>query len=418
MKKWVISIVVVALLAVGTLWGRGYINPIVAQPKEASTAAPTVPPATLGDQITAEGVVIPVRQVALSVATAGIVTDVPTAEGDLVEAGQLLVQLDGQPLQAALAEAIANQKMAEAGLAKLQAGAPSEDVAVAQAAVDVARTQVTSAEAAVNSALTNLARIKRGPTKEDVAIAERRIEVAKNALWGAQGQRDAICGRKSSGGSAGDCDAAKAAMQQGEEEVHIAELQLQQIKSPARREDVAAAQSQVDEAEGRLATAQAGVRQAEAQLARTKKATAAEDIAIAQAQVDQAKAAVERAQATLANAQLRAPFAGTLVALEAKAGECAAPGKPIAQVADLSVWQVETTDLTELNVLRLREGDPVVMRFDAIDGLELRGRIVRIKTLGEDRHGDITFTVIIAPDEQDPRLRWNMTASVEIRPQL
>ena len=69
---------------------------------------------------------------------------------------------------------------------------------VAQAAVDVARTQVSSAEAARDSARTNLARVKRGATKEEIAIAEHRIEVAKNALWGAQGQRDAICGRKSS----------------------------------------------------------------------------------------------------------------------------------------------------------------------------------------------------------------------------
>ena len=417
MKKWIIGIVVVALLAVGALWGRGYIKPISAQSKEAPTATPTVPPATMGDQVTAEGVVVPVRQVALSVATAGIVTEVPATEGQYVEAGQLLVQLDGQALQAAMAEALANQKMAEAGLAKLQVGAQSEEVAVAQAAVDVARTQVTSAEAAVNSARTNLMRVKRGPTKEEIAIAERRIEVAKNALWGAQGQRDAICGRKISGGSAGDCDAAKATVQQGEEEVHIAELQLQQIKSPARREDVAAAQSQVDEAEGHLATAQAGVRQAEAQLARTQKTALAEDIAIAEAQVDQAKAAVQRAQAALANAQLRAPFAGTLVTLEAKVGEYATPGEPMAQVADLSAWQIETTDLTELNVLRLSEGDPVVVRLDAIDNLELRGKVTRIKALGENKRGDITFTVIVTPEEQDPQLRWNMTANVEIRPQ-
>ena len=88
---------------------------------------------------------------------------------------------------------------------------------------------------------------------------------------------------------------------------------------------------------------------------------------MAEAQVDQAKAAVARAQAALANAQLRAPFAGTLVALDAKVGEYAAPGEPMAQVADLSTWQIETTDLTELNVSRLAEGDPVVVRLDAID---------------------------------------------------
>ena len=99
-------------------------------------------------------------------------------------------------------------------------------------------------------------------------------------------------------------------MQQSEEQVKIAELQLQQVNNPPRREDIAAAQAQVDEAEGRMATAQAGVRQAEAQLVRAQKGALAEDIAIAQAQVDQAKAAVERSRAALANAQLSAPFRG------------------------------------------------------------------------------------------------------------
>ena len=30
--------------------------------------------------------------------------------------------------------------------------------------------------------------------------------------------------------------------------------------------------------------------------------------------------------------------------------------------------------------------------------------------------GDITYTVIIMPDEYDDRMRWNMTATVVIEP--
>ena len=163
MNKWTIGIVVVAVLVVGALLGMGYIKPTIAQSKAQPTATPAIPVATMGNLVIAEGVVVPVRQVSLSLSTAGIVTGVAVAEGDRVEAGQLLVQLDGQALQAALTEALANQTMAEAGLAKLRAGAQAEDIAVAQAAVDVAQTQVTSAEAAVESARTNLARAKRGP---------------------------------------------------------------------------------------------------------------------------------------------------------------------------------------------------------------------------------------------------------------
>jgi len=56
----------------------------------------------------------------------------------------------------------------------------------------------------------------------------------------------------------------------------------------------------------------------------------------------------------------------------------------------------------------------VLLTFDAIEGLELPGTVVRIKSIGEEKRGDVTYTVVIEPDEQDPRLRWNMTALVTI----
>lgn len=40
--------------------------------------------------------------------------------------------------------------------------------------------------------------------------------------------------------------------------------------------------------------------------------------------------------------------------------------------------------------------------------------MIQIKSFGESRLGDITYTVVIAMDSQDERLRWNMTASVAI----
>jgi hypothetical protein len=42
--------------------------------------------------------------------------------------------------------------------------------------------------------------------------------------------------------------------------------------------------------------------------------------------------------------------------------------------------------------------------------------VVRTKPIGEDKRGDITYTVIIQPDQADDRLRWNMTTAVFIEP--
>jgi hypothetical protein len=40
--------------------------------------------------------------------------------------------------------------------------------------------------------------------------------------------------------------------------------------------------------------------------------------------------------------------------------------------------------------------------------------VVRIKSIGQEKLGDITYTVVVRLDDQDPRLRWNMTAVVTV----
>ena len=53
-------------------------------------------------------------------------------------------------------------------------------------------------------------------------------------------------------------------------------------------------------------------------------------------------------------------------------------------------------------------------RIDALPETELSGRVVHIKPIGENKLGDITYTAQIELDEQDERLRWNMTAQTTI----
>ena len=105
-----------------------------------------------------------------------------------------------------------------------------------------------------------------------------------------------------------------------------------------------------------------------------------------------------------------------MTSLDVKAGEFVAAGAPVLRLADTANWQVETTDLTELNIVNTLEGDAVSVTFDAIPGLELAGKVARIKGYGENKQGDIVYTLVIALDRQDARLRWNMTAKVSIEP--
>lgn len=85
-------------------------------------------------------------------------------------------------------------------------------------------------------------------------------------------------------------------------------------------------------------------------------------------------------------------------------------------LADFSTWQIETDDLTELDVVKVKEGSSASIEFDALPDVKLTGTVVQIKPVGVNKQGDITYTVVIRPNEHDDRLRWNMTATVTIGP--
>ncbi|MEN9563704.1 MAG: hypothetical protein RIR73_1948, partial [Chloroflexota bacterium] len=77
--------------------------------------------------------------------------------------------------------------------------------------------------------------------------------------------------------------------------------------------------------------------------------------------------------------------------------------------ADYSQWFVETTDVTELEVVSLSEGQLVTLRLDALPELELTGTITEISNAFTQQGGDILYTVRILVDGSDPALKWGMT---------
>jgi multidrug resistance efflux pump len=119
------------------------------------------------------------------------------------------------------------------------------------------------------------------------------------------------------------------------------------------------------------------------------------------------------ARAALANAEVRAPFPGTITNLDLKVGEFAASGQPVITIADLSNWLVKTTDLTELDVVDVKEGQPVEVTLDAIPDVTLKGNVLSIGQSYSEKQGDIVYEVTILLTDQNPAMRWGMTAEVK-----
>lgn len=209
-------------------------------------------------------------------------------------------------------------------------------------------------------------------------------------------------------------------------ELQKAEAALAQAKSAARPQEIEAATAAVDAARAQLTKvkvagppldvtiAESELRRAEAQLELLMLGERPELIAVVEADVAAARAALLQAEAALKETELRAPFSGEVAAVVPKVGEHVAPGSSLVWLADSSIWQIETEDLTELGIVRVQKGAEATITVDALPDLELTGRVRSIKPLGESKLGDITYQVVIELDQNDPHLRWNMTASVTI----
>jgi len=305
--------------------------------------------------IEAEGRVVPDRGVTLSLASGGTVAEVFVEEGQAVRSGQALLRLStADQARAAVTQAQAAARRARAYAAELRAGPRAQEV-------DAARGVVAAAQA-------RLDQLRAGARTEE--RAQLRAEV----------------------------DQAQAGFRAAEDDLRRAEQLL--ATGAVSEQYVAQSRANRDRAVAAVASVEARLRLAHAG-ARPEELRAAE-------------AAVRQAEAGLAQTELRSPLAGTVTFVGVRAGEFAAPGMTVAAVADLSTWRIETTDLTELHVARIRPGDPVKASFDGIPGLELAGRVASIEGLGITRQGDITYKLIITLDRQDARLRWNMTAAVAI----
>lgn len=150
--------------------------------------------------------------------------------------------------------------------------------------------------------------------------------------------------------------------------------------------------------------------------ARLKQARVELDIARVQGPEDlaAAQAEVKVISARLAQSELRAPFAGTIAAINLGVGEAIPACTPLIYLADCSAWQIKTEDLSELDIARVKKGAPASISFDAVPELVLPARVVQIRALGEKKRGDMTYTVTLKPEKQDSRLYWNMTALVKI----
>lgn len=403
MKKrlWIIAGLTLLLAAGVYAFSSGMIGAAAAQGQ--ATAEPTLPAVKAPAEIISEGVLEPERYVELSFNTGGLVAEVSVAEGEQVEAGQVLARLSSrEQLEAAITQANLELVNAQLALDELNENYPLQAAQSQQAVAD--------AQKALEDAGRYLANVKGSGDPADIDAAKAAVVIAKDRLDKARKDYRPYENKA-------EDNLIRAALL-----TRLSEAQKNYDRLVARLNNLggSANDTTVAQAEAGLAVAEANLEQAKQDYEMYLEGPDPEALQAAQARLANAEAQLAAAEAARADLELVAPFAGKVVKLDLKAGEFANPGAPVLTLADFSTWKVETTDLTELNVVDIAVGDPVVVSFDALPEEELPGVVVRIGDAGENRQGDIIYTVLVEPEPADAWaefqdvLRWKMTASVRI----
>jgi multidrug resistance efflux pump len=125
------------------------------------------------------------------------------------------------------------------------------------------------------------------------------------------------------------------------------------------------------------------------------------------------EARLNAAKAGVAAFEVTAPFDGVVTQLNTKLGSTISAGQIAVTIADMSSWTVVTTDVTEMDVVKLQEGQHVVVTLDAIPNVELKGEVLSIGQNYGQNQGDIVYEVTVMLTDVDPAMRWGMTAAVK-----
>jgi multidrug resistance efflux pump len=357
------------------------------------TAAPELTTAeTSLNEVVAEGKLLPAPSVELAFVQSGVVEEMLVESGEEVAAGQVIARLQNiEALQAEVARAEETCLLAEQAFGRAEAEALSA-LAAANEAVRKAQYEFDNFD--IPSDL-------RGMTPgEALAYTHANLETAREAFEPYKYLEERL------------------EWELKRENPDKPDVYRSTAKNYKKRLDDTWAKYNKAirwaELEANLDGAKKNLEQTRNELERLQAGENAKEMAVARAQYESAYANLTAARAALASYELRAPFDGTLLSLDLNPGESVLPGAPVAFVGDTNQWQVETTDLAEIDIARVALGDPVNIKLDAFPDEEFSGKVAKIDPVGREYLGDMTYKVTIMLDAPDERFKWNMTAIVTI----
>jgi HlyD family secretion protein len=297
----------------------------------------------------------------------GRIAEVTVREGDSVETGQVIAQLDDAELQAQLEAAQARVAAAQQQVNQAQLQMVVVDSQIQEAELTLQQSQgdamgrVNQSEASVATARAQLAQ------------AQARVQEAQSVLALAQSDRDRFATLVAQG-----------AIPQQQFDQAQTQVETAQNILTAQQSAVAAAQQQVSAAQGSLTQAQTSelnpdIRTAQINRLRTQRSQAEAQLATAQADLKQAQAAQAEIAARLNDLAITSPIAGVVLSRTVEPGEVIATGTTVLTVVNLGDVYLRGY-IPEGQVGAVRVGQPARVFLDSAPDQPLAAAVAAVDT--------------------------------------
>jgi multidrug resistance efflux pump len=335
------------------------------------------------------------RTISVGSRAGGRVLHVLVREGQSVDNGQPIVELEPGDWPAQLVQAKAQKKSAEAVLEKLRKGARPEEL-------DQARARALTAKAVLDMAIA-------GSRPEEVQAAEARVAAQEIVVQKAKLEADRMHKLDSAGAAvAADLDNADMSLREAVAQRDALQDQLDELKNGSRREEVAQARARQMEQSASMKLVVAGTR--------------VEDLRVAEADVEAADGRVAQIQSMLDELTVRAPLPARVEALDLRPGDIVAPNATAAVLLEEKELYVRIY-VPETLLGRLRIGQAVPITVDSFPGRAFRGVVAHINDVGEysprnlqtaDERADQVFAARVELQEGFDELRAGMAAFITV----
>lgn len=122
--------------------------------------------------------------------------------------------------------------------------------------------------------------------------------------------------------------------------------------------------------------------------------------------------ALSDARTAYADYTIKAPFDGQVASVSVKKGDDISSGSAIATV--ISPNKVAELTLNEVDIAKVKVGQKASLTFDAIADLELTGSVAELDMVGTVTQGVVSYTVTISLDANDDRIKPGMSVTASI----